>query len=56
MKFHIETWGCQMNVLDSQRMAGLLEERGFERTEDPVESDVLLLNTCDVREKAEGKV
>ena len=56
MKFHIETWGCQMNVLDSQRMAGLLEERGFERTEDPFESDVLLLNTCDVREKAEGKV
>jgi tRNA-2-methylthio-N6-dimethylallyladenosine synthase len=45
-----------MNVLDSQRMAGLLEERGFERTEDPVESDVLLLNTCDVREKAESKV
>jgi len=56
VKFHVETWGCQMNVLDSQRMAGLLEARGFERTEDPFESDVLLLNTCDVREKAESKV
>ena len=56
MKFHVETWGCQMNVLDSQRMAGLLEARGFERTDDPFASDVLLLNTCDVREKAESKV
>jgi len=56
VKFHVETWGCQMNVLDGQRMAGLLESQGFSRTEDPFESDVLLLNTCDVREKAEGKV
>ncbi|HET9793516.1 MAG TPA: tRNA (N6-isopentenyl adenosine(37)-C2)-methylthiotransferase MiaB [Thermoanaerobaculia bacterium] len=56
MKFHVETWGCQMNVLDSQRMAGLLESRGLSSTEDPFDADVLLLNTCDVREKAEGKV
>ena len=56
MKFHVETWGCQMNVLDSQRMAGLLEAQGMVPTDDPFDSDVLLLNTCDVREKAEAKV
>ena len=55
-KFHVETWGCQMNVLDSQRMAGLLEDRGYEAVQDPLDCDVLLLNTCDVREKAEWKV
>src|SRR5450759_4236057 len=55
-KFHIETWGCQMNVLDSQRMAGLLEAGGLRRTEDPFDCDILLLNTCDIREKAEWKV
>jgi len=56
VKFHVETWGCQMNVLDGQRMAGLLEARGHSATGDPLDADVLLLNTCDVREKAEAKV
>ncbi len=56
LKFHVQTWGCQMNVLDSQRMAGLLAEQGLVPTEDPLDCDVLLLNTCDVREKAEWKV
>jgi tRNA-2-methylthio-N6-dimethylallyladenosine synthase len=55
-KYHIETWGCQMNVLDSQRMAGLLEGQGFEKSEDARNCDLLLLNTCDIREKAEWKV
>src|SRR5438046_143668 len=55
-RFHVQTWGCQMNVLDSERMAGLLEARGYTPTEDPRDCDVLLLNTCDVREKAEWKV
>ena len=55
-KFHVETWGCQMNVLDSERMAGLLTEGGLVPTSDPRDSDVLLLNTCDVREKAAWKV
>ena len=54
--FHIETWGCQMNVLDSQRMGGLLESEGFEKTDEARNSDLLLLNTCDIREKAEWKV
>ena len=56
MKFHVETWGCQMNVLDGQRMAGLLEAQGLSRADDPFDADVVLLNTCDVRDKAEGKV
>ncbi|MFI5387993.1 MAG: tRNA (N6-isopentenyl adenosine(37)-C2)-methylthiotransferase MiaB [Fimbriimonadales bacterium] len=55
-KFHIETWGCQMNVLDSQRMAGMLESHGYEPVDSRDEADVLVLNTCDVREKAEWKV
>jgi tRNA-2-methylthio-N6-dimethylallyladenosine synthase len=56
LKFHIETWGCQMNVLDSQRMAGMLESRGYSAARSRDEADLLLLNTCDVREKAEWKL
>ncbi len=52
----IETWGCQMNELDSQRMAGQLMEQGILPTRDPQEADIILLNSCSVREKAEGKV
>jgi tRNA-2-methylthio-N6-dimethylallyladenosine synthase len=52
----IETWGCQMNELDSQRMAGLLMQQGVLPTRDPEEADVILLNSCSVREKAEQKV
>src|SRR5215472_14290817 len=54
--FHVETWGCQMNVLDGQRMAGQLESRGFTRAPEASSCDVVLLNTCSVREKAEAKV
>lgn len=54
--YRIETWGCQMNVLDSERMAGQLDRRGFRRGADGEPCDVLLLNTCAVREKAEAKV
>jgi tRNA-2-methylthio-N6-dimethylallyladenosine synthase len=52
----IETWGCQMNELDSQRMAGQLMQQGVLPTRDPVEADIILLNSCSVREKAEQKV
>jgi tRNA-2-methylthio-N6-dimethylallyladenosine synthase len=52
----IETFGCQMNFHDSERMAGLLEEAGFEPASEPAEADVIVLNTCTVREKAEDKV
>lgn len=55
-RYFIETWGCQMNELDSQRMAGQLMQQGILPTRDPAEADVILLNSCSVREKAEHKV
>ena len=55
-RYYIETWGCQMNELDSQRMAGQLMEQGLLPTRSPDEADVILLNSCSVREKAEQKV
>jgi tRNA-2-methylthio-N6-dimethylallyladenosine synthase len=54
--YRVETWGCQMNVLDSDRIAGQLEGRGLRRAADQEEADVVVLNTCAVREKAESKV
>jgi tRNA-2-methylthio-N6-dimethylallyladenosine synthase len=55
-RYLIETFGCQMNVHDSERMAGLLEAAGYEAAEEPSEADVIVVNTCTVREKAEDKV
>jgi tRNA-2-methylthio-N6-dimethylallyladenosine synthase len=55
-KYLIETFGCQMNVHDSERMAGLLEQAGYEATEDAVDADVVVINTCSVRERAEEKL
>ncbi len=55
-KYLIETHGCQMNVHDSERMAGLLEQAGYEPTDDEREADVVVLNTCSVRERAEEKL
>jgi tRNA-2-methylthio-N6-dimethylallyladenosine synthase len=54
-KFHIITQGCQMNVRDSEAMAGLLAEMGYRPTEDPAQADVVLLNTCTVREGADDR-
>ncbi len=56
MKYLIETYGCQMNYHDSERMAGLLEQAGYERTSDDRDADVVVINTCSVREKAEEKL
>lgn len=55
-KYLIRTYGCQMNVHDSETMAGLLEMMGYESTEDEREADVILFNTCAIRENAEDKV
>ncbi len=55
-KYLIETFGCQMNVHDSERMAGLLEEAGFEATDDASDADVVVINSCSVRERAEEKL
>jgi len=54
-RFFVETWGCQMNELDSQRMAGQLMQQGILPTRDPEEADLILLNSCSVREKAAQK-
>jgi tRNA-2-methylthio-N6-dimethylallyladenosine synthase len=55
-KYLIETHGCQMNVHDSERMAGLLEQAGYEPTADDDDADVIVINTCSVRERAEEKL
>lgn len=55
-KCRIETFGCQMNVHDSERMAGLLEQAGFEMTDLDADADVILINTCSVRDNAEKKL
>jgi tRNA-2-methylthio-N6-dimethylallyladenosine synthase len=55
-KYLIETFGCQMNVHDSERMAGLLDQAGYEPTADDSEADVIVINTCSVREHAEEKL
>ena len=54
-RYHIETWGCQMNELDTQRLAGQLQQQGFARAQSAEEAEVILLNSCSVREKAEHK-
>ncbi len=55
MKFFIETFGCQMNVNDSEVMAGLLGEAGYEKAEVKEEADLIIVNTCAVRQKSEDK-
>eukprot|EP00466_Bigelowiella_natans_P000171 jgi/Bigna1/56990/fgenesh1_pm.1_\ len=55
-KFHIHTFGCQMNLADSERMAGVLESVGYECTDEASKADILVYNTCSIREKAENKV
>ena len=55
-KLYIRTYGCQMNVYDSERMAEALAPSGYARTEAPEEADLILLNTCHIREKAAEKV
>jgi tRNA-2-methylthio-N6-dimethylallyladenosine synthase len=56
MKYFIETYGCQMNVHDSERMAGLLEASGYEPAAGDADADLVVINTCSVREKAEDKL
>ena len=55
-KLFLETFGCQMNVLDSELVAGQLRARGYEATTDRDAADVVIFNTCSVREHAEQKV
>ncbi len=55
-KFYIESYGCQMNFSDSEIVASVLAEEGFSSTRDMEESDLILINTCSIREKAEDTV
>jgi tRNA-2-methylthio-N6-dimethylallyladenosine synthase len=56
LRLHVKTYGCQMNVYDSERMAAALASRGYALTDDPAAADMVLLNTCHIREKAADKV
>lgn len=55
-KFYIETWGCQMNEEDSEKLSGMLKISGYEKTENKKSADLIIFNTCCVRENAEQKV
>jgi tRNA-2-methylthio-N6-dimethylallyladenosine synthase len=55
-KLHLITYGCQMNEYDSERVAGLLKADQYELCDKPEDADLILLNTCSIREKAEDKV
>src|SRR5205823_6873663 len=55
-KLHVSTYGCQMNEYDSERVAGLLREHRYELTDSEADADLILVNTCAIREKAEEKV
>src|SRR5262245_31626949 len=55
-KLHLITYGCQMNEYDSERVAGLLRQSDYELTDRAEDADLIILNTCSIREKAEDKV
>ncbi len=54
--YHIKTWGCQMNVYDSIRISEILMKCGYQETQDQTLADIIILNTCHIREKASEKV
>ena len=53
---HIETFGCQMNVVDSELVVSIMKEHGYGYTESQREADIILLNTCSIRDNAEQKI
>ncbi|MDE6500008.1 MAG: radical SAM protein, partial [Rikenella sp.] len=55
-KFYLETYGCQMNQNDSEVVAAVMQEGGFEYTASPDEADVVLINTCAIRDNAEQRI
>src|SRR5687768_5453096 len=55
-KAYIETYGCQMNISDTELMHGVLAEKGYTAAESPEDADVILVNTCAIREHAEQRV
>ncbi|MBT8396390.1 MAG: tRNA (N6-isopentenyl adenosine(37)-C2)-methylthiotransferase MiaB, partial [Gemmatimonadetes bacterium] len=55
-KAYVETYGCQMNISDGELMSGILASNGYELVETPEEADVVLVNTCAIRDHAEQRV
>src|SRR5215216_4010176 len=55
-RYIVRTFGCQMNEHDSERIAGLLESDGYTATDDTAEADLVVLNTCCIRENADNKL
>ena len=55
-KFYVRTYGCQMNEHDSEKIRGMLLSAGFIPTEDITDADIIILNTCAIRENAHDKV
>jgi tRNA-2-methylthio-N6-dimethylallyladenosine synthase len=55
-KLYIETYGCQMNVADSEVVASVMADKGYELTEDQNQADAIFINTCSVRDNAEQRV
>ena len=56
LKYYIETWGCQMNEEDSEKLSGMLKRQGYTKTEVREDASIIIFNTCCVRENAENKV
>ena len=56
LRYYIETWGCQMNEEDSEKLSGMLKRQGYTRTEVREDASIIIFNTCCVRENAENKV
>ena len=54
-KVYIETMGCQMNKSDTERMFGMLSNFGYEETDTPKDADLLMVNTCSIRQLSEDK-
>ena len=52
---YIRTFGCQMNVHDSEKILGVLDAEGYKATNDPLTAELIILNTCNIRQKAEQK-
>lgn len=55
MKYYLKTYGCQMNVHDSEKIAGIFSESGYEHSENVKDADIIVINTCSIRQKAEQK-
>ena len=55
-KLYIETYGCQMNINDTEVIFSILAKHGYSRTEDINEADVIMVNTCSVRDNAEQRI